>query len=606
MKKKMFLGILSAALCTVMAAAPCTTFAAANRALLLDASAGIDIITAQTKFEKNADGWAVSGGALDADGGAAVVTPSGSGSCGISTGIGSGIYRNASNGDGLFWDFENESDYTENAELKGAADLGKWTVARKTTEIYTEPTADTEIYNVGYKENGGKSENIIKPDSGVTEAIPAEGSKTCLTVFNPMKNAWMGYMGARVKLSRDTLTAGEEYRLSFWFTQNSQRRPIYFGLTPYSDTELAVNTDLAVNNGVVNYENAEENRVVAAAARQWNEYSVTFTPTNDDFSDDGYTTLWLITTAPVITNLRDIFGCEKMYLDNISLIHVTDAVKTTDFKFSMKVKGEAGKTVTATALIDGNDELFDVSKTIEKDDEWETLTAEFSLSSDMYYLLGDRSGSAFEKDNDRIMLNISANGGFSADDIHILKNLNRSEIEKSGGKTVFFITDIVGFEKVDGVKAVLKVGSSRILNESITVEDGRNAYVFKGVMPAGSKGDITFDITKGFGSIFEKEYLISPLYINGNNIYPSTEALKSFGAGRYLVEFDVDGGTAEDTARVVIGGVTADAEMFDGGAGIAEVVISASDVSGITDSDKITVECDKTVSNITVKKTAER
>ena len=68
----------------------------------------------------------------------------------------------------------------------------------------------------------------------------------------------------------------------------------------------------------------------------------------------------------------------------------------------------------------------------------------------------------------------------------------------------------------------------------------------------------------------------------------------------------MDGGTAEDTARVVIGGVTADAEMFDGGAGIAEVVISASDVSGITDSDKITVECDKTVSNITVKKTAER
>ena len=108
MKKKMFLRILSAALCTVMAAAPCTAFSAANRALLLDATAGIDIITAQTEFEKNADGWNVSGGTLDADGGAAAVTPSGSGSCGISTGIGSGIYRNASNGDGLFWDFENE------------------------------------------------------------------------------------------------------------------------------------------------------------------------------------------------------------------------------------------------------------------------------------------------------------------------------------------------------------------------------------------------------------------------------------------------------------------------------------------------------------------
>ncbi len=606
MKKKMFLGILSAALCTVMAAAPCTAFAAANRALLLDASAGIDIITAQTEFEKNADGWDVSGGTLDADGGAAVVTPSGSGSCGISTGIGSGIYRNASNGDGLFWDFENESDYTENAELKGAADLGKWTVVRKTTEIYTEPTENTEIYNVGYKEDGGQG-SPKNPDSGVDRTIPAEGSKTCLTIENPVKYKWnAGYMGARVKLSRDTLTAGEEYKLSFWFTQNSLKRPIYFGLTPYSDTELTVNTDFAVNNGVINYEDGTENRIVPAAARQWNEYSVTFTPTNDDFSDDGYTTLWLITTAEKITNLKDIYGYEKIYLDNISLVHVTDAVKTTDFKFSMKVKGEAGKTITATAIVDGNDELFDVSKTIEKDDEWETLTAEFSLSSDMYYLLGDRAGSAFEKDNDRIMLNISANGGFSADDIHILKNLNRSEIEKSGGKTVFFITDLVGFEKVDGVKAVLKVGSSRILNESITVEDGRNAYVFKGAMPAGSKGDITFDITKGFGSIFEKEYLISPLYINGNNIYPSTEALKSFGAGRYLVEFDVDGGTAEDTARVVIGGVTADAEMFDGGVGIAEVVISASDVSGITDSDKITVECDKTVSNITVKKTAER
>lgn len=603
MRNKVLSGIISAALCGIMTALPSAAWAA-NKAVLLDASAGLDIIDAETEFGSSADGWdSVGSGSIEAVDGAAEI--SGDGTYGMSTNIGKNFYRNSSNEDGIYWDFETENDHTENAALNDDSDIGKWTTVVAGRSVYTEPVEDSEVYNVGYKENGGTASNIIKADNGVSGPEPATASTRCLTIMNPANMAWTGYMGARVRLSADNLEVGETYTLKFWFLQNSQQRPIYFGLTPYSDTELSVNTNYSVLNGIIDYEDAAKNRIVASGAtRQWTERSVTFTPTAEDFSDNGYTTLWIITTAQTITNVRDIFAYEKMYLDNVSLTHDKDNVKTSDYTFTAKLRGEKGKTVFCTAEIDGNEELFSVEKTFETDGEWENVDCSFSVSSDMYFLSGATKGSPFDADNSRIKLTVSSSGtgSFSADDIHIIKKVSESEVMKYGGKKMYFTTDVLGLEDVENAKGVCKVGYTKLTNETISIKPGVQRFVLGGTIPSSGGSSLAFDITENNRTIFEKEYTISKLFINGNNIYPSTEAFKYFGAGQYLVEFTVDGGTAEDTAEVSIGRVNADGEVFEKGVGFAEITLTAEDIERLSDTDVLTIDCEKTVSDITVKK----
>lgn len=603
--KKGIISKASAALGVLLTlSVPANTFAAyvQNKAVVAGISAGFDIISADTEFSDGLSGWEISGGQAEITDGAVKITASGS--AGLSTNIGSSIYKSASAGSPSVWDFETDGGITSNISLDGAGDTGKWAPARTSMPISTESVDDVEPYNYKYAEEGGTNSNVISWQPGVTELIPAAGSKRCLMIMNPANKAWTGYMGIRAKLSDNTLSPGKTYTLSFWMMENSNRRAIYCGRTPYDPKELSVNTEKLLNNGIIDYNDSTHNLVEASTVKQWTKYSVSFTPTADEFNRDGYTTLWIITTAKTITNQADIYKYEKIYFDNICLEEETNDIKTTNYHFSAKVKGESGTRITAKAEIDGETQIFNFTKLLTKNDEWESMTADFSIKSDIPYLSGDKKGSVFETDNPRVKLIVSSDGDFTADNIHIINNITNDEFSRHEGEAMYFLADVIGFEELDSASAVYKIGSKTIVSGDVSVKPGMQTYEFKAAIPSGGTGMVTFNITSG-SSIFDKENIAARFYKNGANIYPSTEALKNFGEGQYLAEFDVDGGTEEDKAEISIGGVTETADIFADGKGLAEISLTKADIEGLTAADEITVKCDKTVSNITLRKVGD-
>lgn len=583
---------------------PVNTFAAfvQNKAVVVGMSTGLDIISADTEFSDGMAGWEISGGQAEVTDGAVEITAAGN--SGLSTNIGSGFYKSASAGAPSAWDFETDGDITTNLSLEDDIDTGKWAPARTSMPLYTESVDDVEPYNYQYAAEGGTNSNVISWQPGVTELIPAAGSKRCLTIFNPGNKAWTGYMGIRTKLSNNKLRPGKTYTLSFWMMENSNRRAIYCGRTPYDPKELSVNTEKLLNNGVINYDDSTHNLVEASTVKQWRKYSISFTPTADEFNGDGFTTLWIITTAKTITNQADIYKYEKIYFDNICLEEETNDIKTTNYHFSAKVKGESGTRITAKAEIDGKTQIFQATKILTKDDEWESMTADFSVESDIPYLIGEERGSVFETDNPRVKLTVSSDSDFTADNIHIINNMDSDGLKVHEGEKIYFLADVIGFEELDNASAVYKIGSKTIISDNVSVNKGMQSYEFKAAIPRGSSGMVTFNITSG-SSIFDKENIATMFFKNGANIYPSIEALKSFGAGQYLAEFNVDGGTDTDKAEISIGGVTEAADVFTGGAGLAEIYLTKEDIEGFTAADEITVKCDKAVSNITLRKVGD-
>lgn len=609
MNKKIISASVSAALCMSLAvsAAP-VSFAAyiGNSAAALSVTAGVDLISADGGFSSDMEGWTVTGGDADVSDGAVNVTADGSAA--LTTDIGAGVYKSASGKDLVSWDFETDDDIASDVDLNKESDIGRWTSARASTPYYTETQDMVEPYNKQYKEEGGTASVVINWQDGVSELLPPEGSERCLTIFNPKNKAWTDYMGIRVRLSDKVLRVGETYTLSFWMMESSHRRAIYCGRTPYADNELSVNTDSELKNGVLDYQDNTHNLVMDKTIKQWAKYSTTFVPAAEEFNEEGYTTLWIITTGKYkpgtanLSNRNNIYIYEKFYFDNISLEREIDGVKTTNYHFGAKVKGEAGKSITAKAEIDGTDKVFEVTKTFENTDEWESLTSDFSISSDIPYLSGSEKGSCFASDNPRIKLSVSADGSFSADDIHIIENIEGGDTGRYSGQPILLAAEVMGYDNIDDVTAVCRADGITVFEEPAALAKGINAFSFAGEIPSGAGGLMTFDMIKDGSSIFDKQNIVTKFYKNGTNVYPSIEALKSFGAGQYLVEFDVAGAARGDTAEVSIGGVSETADVFPDGTGVAEIHLTDEDIEGLSGTDEITVSSPETVSNITVKK----
>ena len=605
MNKNIVVKTISAALSMfVLISVPSVSLAeyVQNRAV----TTGLDIISADGSFTSGMEGWDVIGGDADISDGEIKVTTSGGAA--ITTDIGGNLYKSASGSDIISWDFETDDDIAGDVSLNGESDIGKWTSARASTPYYTETQDKVEPYNYQYKEEGGKESVVINWQDGVSELLPPEGSERCLTIFNPKNKEWTDYMGIRIKLSDSMIKVGETYTLSFWMMESSHRRAVYCGRTPYDDNELSVNTDSELKNGVLDYKDWTHNLVIDKTVKQWTKYSTVFTPTADEFNADGYTTMWIITTGKykpgttTLSNRNNIYKYEKFYFDNISIEHNTDDVKTTNYHFSAKVKGENGKNVTAKVEIDGTDKLFEVKKTISGNGEWENLSADFSVSSDIPYISGNNKGSVFESDNRRVKFSISSDGDFTSDDIHIVENIDGDDIGKHAGRTILLIAEVIGFENIDNVTAVCSVGDKNVFEESASILKGVNSFSFEGTIPMNALGLLTFDMTCGGRSVFDRENIVTMFYKDGANVYPSIDALKAFGAGQYLVEFDVAGGVDGDTAVVSVGDVTETADVFSNGTGVCEIHLTGEDIQRLSDTDTIKVNCGKIVSNITIKK----
>ena len=158
---------------------PVNTFAAfvKNKAVVVGMSTGLDIISADTEFSDGLAGWEISGGQAEVTDGAVEITAEGN--SGLSTNIGSGFYKSASAGAPSAWDFETDGDITTNLSLEEDSDTGKWAPARTSMPLYTESVDDVEPYNYQYAAEGGTNSNVISWQPGVTELIPAAGSKRC-------------------------------------------------------------------------------------------------------------------------------------------------------------------------------------------------------------------------------------------------------------------------------------------------------------------------------------------------------------------------------------------------------------------------------------------
>ena len=246
--------------------------------------------------------------------------------------------------------------------------------------------------------------------------------------------------------------------------------------------------------------------------------------------------------------------------------------------------------------------MFEVTKTIADTGEWESLSADFSVSSSIPYLSGSNKGSVFESDNSRVKLFVSSDGDFSLDDIHIAEKLEGSDAGRYAGRSVLVLAEIIGLENVDDAEAVCSIGGRNVFEEPVSIKKGFNSFTFKGKIPTNADGLMTLDITTGGESVFDRENIVTMFYKGGANVYPSIDALKAFGAGQYLVEFDVADGADGDTAVVSVGGVTETADVFSNGTGIAEIRLTDGDIQQLSGTDEITVSCGKTVSSITVKK----
>ncbi len=620
---KALAGMLSA---VITVSVPVSVFAA-QKAVLIDACVGSNILSSENEFAENAGSWAAENSIIDVRDGAAVITPQSGGNYGMSTSIGADIYRNASSVEGLYWDFESSSDITENISLESGGDLGKWTTARKTNTFGIESATEVELYNKGYydalTEAGEDLKDEADPSKANDKANSADGSESCLMVFNPPEVQWKAMMGARVKLSRDMVKPGEEYTLTYYFTHNTKPRPMYAGFAPYSEDELDnINDGDAGSFPIIEKNsdgtfNEDTNNVPIGgvkggnAARQWTEYSVKIVPREEDFNSDGYTTLWLLSAGSQGLNKTkwDIYPYEKFYLDNISLTRNTGKAEINEYTFVMKVRGEAGTKVSASAEIDGDYEIFSGSKIIERSDTWETMLITFRISSDMFFLEGSKVGSPFASDNNRAVLdiNISGRAGIEADSIYILKNMDRNALNENKGKQVYFIIDVLAFDKISSVNLKCKAGTNSFFSKSVPIEKGKQTIIVKSAVPTRvDSGYINLSMVYAWSQeMFDKEYLLFPNFTDGYNIYPSTEALKIYGEGIYLVEFSVEGGTENDTATVRIGAVEIQADISAEGKAVAEVTLKENDIKSVTDDPLLSVECSKEIGDITVRRIAD-
>ena len=229
------------------------------------------------------------------------------------------------------WTFDNTSDYSEYPEL------GKWTYATRDDHngyynLQPEFRYNAEKRNIEY----------IKrvPGYGTIDKNPDDWSPNgdrCVVIRNAYTydgaRNWPAKMGIKVKLSKEQLTAGKTYKISFYGLTNNAPIGVYFKLRPFGESGTSAYyesgkaipwIDIYADNGAAMVSQD------CTLNQHWEKHTYSFTPQKIDFDENGYTNLWLI-AAPGELRYKDSDGYHtatntpgtKVYIDDLSITEVS-------------------------------------------------------------------------------------------------------------------------------------------------------------------------------------------------------------------------------------------------------------------------------------------
>ncbi len=217
----------------------------------------------------------------------------------------------------LVWTFEDEYNYGISRE----PDIGKWTgvnlnYVQDTTEPSVMSVNDVQNYNKYYADSGSTS-SAATPWETVTD--PAYGSKQCITVHNGTTTSAQA-LGVRVKLSKEQVTPGKTYTISFMHMGNTKHgNLLYAFFRPFSTED---NIEEKYMDDVDGIPWVTEQKSIGKGTRCWQRVTADITVSEDDFNSEGYTTLWLLARAPYNAEEGTYYKTYKdeyLYLDDIAL-----------------------------------------------------------------------------------------------------------------------------------------------------------------------------------------------------------------------------------------------------------------------------------------------
>lgn len=491
---------------------------------------------------------------------------------------GGDLYKMTRSSGAMSWNFENANDYIfrqtgENQQLTNPTDIpeGRWGGFYTTNAYWTSPSiVETDKVQYSNATTGDEYTGVKTP--------AAEGSTKCVCVGLGGNDWNYESLGIKIKLSADKIRPGETYILSYNVMDNTSGRDLYATFTKPSMTEPNQS-----GGGDDWYKNSEP---VGKINRCWSSGSIEITPTEADF-EDGYTMLWLGTRGSKLSPR------ENIYFDNIIFISKND-IKDINLKFSTKIKADARDIKIVGTLMDK--EIFSKTLSSEGSDDFEEISAEFSLKTNDPFYLGETSGSDTAHDKFKIAFITENKGTFYIKDVSINNEVEPSyfvslDTASGGGVTVLSKVYSSGGDAMAFMSVIDGSRERPIIAKNIVLENGENNVLLKGTVPTGISNDayLAVYLADADGNLIsERKQKVAELYKNGADILggllTTGNALEIFGAGTYLVEFTTS--DESESAQVSIGTKTADAAISDG-YGVCEIELEAGNnmsvsVSGVS------------------------
>ena len=232
--------------------------------------------------------------------------------------------------------------------------------------------------------------------------------------------------------------------------------------------------------------------------------------------------------------------------------------------------------------------------------EYEKLSADFEISSDDSLAIGSGEAEDFK-------IIFKGEDNSYVEKLSIRKSVDKKNfvnISSFAGITAGVETGIFATEDTDA-KVIISLislnGETTISTTEKSLNKGFNTVKIDAKIPDDVSEDdiIVLYVTDSFGEIIsERKQAIAKFYANGVNIISSDlqvkEALKLFGGGEYLVEFDTD----LEMVKTTIGNVSTNSIS-----GICEILLTDEDIASLIDD--AVIEFDSEVSNVTLRKVAD-
>lgn len=602
--------ILSA--CMVVAAmlpAACA-YGADDAVALRKANFGLELLTGcRQTFDTDTDGWAGISGteSITAESGAMKVT----GGSGVSTSVGNAFYAASAPTGARYWTFEDSTkaevctnyslEYGKWAGQSFSAGTKQWMKPAyiKAEDVYTKNVADADIADDG-----------TLPAANNTNALPGKSSKNAMGLWFPAKKLYTGTLGqviaVRTKLSRTMLGNAQAFSLSFDATTSTKYDQAVFACLRRPDNPSEIKDIASGTTCAVPF--IEDESIAALGAinnSKWTGFTATLNITDDIFDDSGDTVLWIITRAKSAKDgngkYNGLSRGQWVYFDNISL-EPQIVEKEERYAFNCDISSSGG-TIKAELTADGERTLWSESFTL-TDGERKTIGGSFTLKNNDAFLLGENHGSLNAADNDRLKLKITGGTSFAIDNVTLVKN--ETDLSSIKGKAVSLYAEIFSSADKDGASLVCALADgSHTERKAVSLKKGVSSYLMSFTYPAAATSANTeYSVQTADGTRLTEKTYGARFFENGVNLVGSdadgASALKSFGAGEYLVEFAVSGITEAQSLTVTLAGISKSTEVTGDGVYAVTFALSADDINTL--SENAFIEANGSITDITLKK----